>query len=203
MTWKAKIPLKIKIFTWLVFQNAILTKDNLSKRKWKSNISCAFCTEILFSKMLSSLKIILANGNGRLIFPVLSVLKMKMVSTYSLSAQWPNMFGVCWIILCRLNSLEQYWFWIHKILPLAPNLHAVGLPAVLWGIWCTRNEVCFDKKRVKSPTFRDILGSLLKEDLKEQVIQGAEVVKTTALLFHKQDLKSCPQEEHQLVPFVG
>jgi hypothetical protein len=44
---------------------------------------------------------------------------------------------------------------------------------------------------------------LLKEGLKEQVIQGAEVVKTTALLFHKQDLKSCLQEEHQLVPFVG
>jgi hypothetical protein len=32
------------------------------------------------------------------------------------------------------------------------------LAALLWGIWCTRNEVCFDKKRVKSPTFLDILG---------------------------------------------
>jgi hypothetical protein len=43
--WKAKIPLKIKIFLWLVEQNAILTKDSLSKRKWKGNSSCAFCTE--------------------------------------------------------------------------------------------------------------------------------------------------------------
>jgi len=31
--WKAKIPLKIKIFMWLVCNNAILTKDNLIKRK--------------------------------------------------------------------------------------------------------------------------------------------------------------------------
>jgi hypothetical protein len=38
--WKAKAPLKIKIFMWLVAQGAILTKDNLGKRKWKGNMSC-------------------------------------------------------------------------------------------------------------------------------------------------------------------
>jgi hypothetical protein len=43
--WKAKVPLKIKIFKWLVSQEAILTKDNLCKRKWKGNTTCAFCTE--------------------------------------------------------------------------------------------------------------------------------------------------------------
>ena len=42
--WKAKVPLKIKIFIWLVAQGAIMTKDNLCKRKWKENMSCAFCT---------------------------------------------------------------------------------------------------------------------------------------------------------------
>ena len=31
--WKAKIPLKIKVFMWLVKSNAILTKDNLSKKR--------------------------------------------------------------------------------------------------------------------------------------------------------------------------
>jgi len=44
---------------------------------------------------------------------------------------------------------------------------------------------------------------LLKEDLKEQMIQGAEVMKTAALFFHSQDLKACSQEERQLVPFAG
>jgi hypothetical protein len=44
---------------------------------------------------------------------------------------------------------------------------------------------------------------LLKEDLKDQVIQGAEVVKSTALFFHKQDLQARSQEERQLVPFAG
>jgi hypothetical protein len=31
--WKSKVPLKVKIFLWLIQQNAILTKDNLTARK--------------------------------------------------------------------------------------------------------------------------------------------------------------------------
>jgi hypothetical protein len=33
--WKAKLPMKIKIFMWLIDANAILTKDNLSKKNGK------------------------------------------------------------------------------------------------------------------------------------------------------------------------
>jgi zinc-binding in reverse transcriptase len=33
-TWLAGIPLKIKVFLWLVKQNKILTKDNLLKKVW-------------------------------------------------------------------------------------------------------------------------------------------------------------------------
>jgi hypothetical protein len=31
--WKAKIPLKVQIFMWLIQQEAILTKDNLAKKE--------------------------------------------------------------------------------------------------------------------------------------------------------------------------
>jgi hypothetical protein len=44
---------------------------------------------------------------------------------------------------------------------------------------------------------------LLKDELKEQMTQGAEVMKTTALFFHKQDQKAYSVEERQLVPYVG
>jgi hypothetical protein len=30
--WKIKIPLKIKVFIWLLYRESILTKDNLVKR---------------------------------------------------------------------------------------------------------------------------------------------------------------------------
>ena len=43
--WKAKMPLKIKIWMWLINHNAILTKDNLLKRNWSGDLSCAFCNE--------------------------------------------------------------------------------------------------------------------------------------------------------------
>lgn len=32
--WKAKLPLKIKIWLWLIWHNAIATKYNMVKRKW-------------------------------------------------------------------------------------------------------------------------------------------------------------------------
>jgi hypothetical protein len=40
--WKAKIPYKIKIFLWLIENEAILTKDNMIKRKWVGDPSCQF-----------------------------------------------------------------------------------------------------------------------------------------------------------------
>jgi zinc-binding in reverse transcriptase len=42
-TWKSIIPLKIKVFLWLVRQNKILTKDNLIKKSWQGNSLCVFC----------------------------------------------------------------------------------------------------------------------------------------------------------------
>jgi hypothetical protein len=41
--WKMKIPLKIKILLWYLGKGVTLTKDNLSKRKWKGSNKCSFC----------------------------------------------------------------------------------------------------------------------------------------------------------------
>jgi len=41
--WKGKIPEKIKIFLWLMSNDAILTKDNLKKRKWQGDPNYVFC----------------------------------------------------------------------------------------------------------------------------------------------------------------
>lgn len=40
---RSKIPAKIKIFLWLMMNNATLTKDNLLRRNWVGNPSCFFC----------------------------------------------------------------------------------------------------------------------------------------------------------------
>jgi hypothetical protein len=51
--------------------------------------------------------------------------------------------------------------------------------------------------------FLTYLAGLLNEDLKDQVIQGADAVKTVALIFQKQSQQACAREEHQLVSYAG
>ena len=47
--WKGKISAKIKIFLWLMSFDAVLTKDNLCKRKWQGDPTCVFydCEETI------------------------------------------------------------------------------------------------------------------------------------------------------------
>ena len=44
--WKGKIPEKIKIFLWLLANDAILTKENLRKKNWQGDPSCVFSDSI-------------------------------------------------------------------------------------------------------------------------------------------------------------
>jgi len=115
------------------------------------------------------------------------------------------LIGSSFELCCRANnSLTK-----KKILP-----H--GLSAVCWAIWRTRNSVCFDKKRIKSPTeivcmmcsFLIYWAGMLKDGLKQQVIQGemiqgAKILKMVALSFHKQDVQSQTNDDQQLIPFTG
>jgi hypothetical protein len=41
--WKSKLPLKIKIWLWLIWHNVIATKDNMKKRKCVDSYVCRFC----------------------------------------------------------------------------------------------------------------------------------------------------------------
>lgn len=43
--WKGKVLAKIKIFLWLIMNNAILTTDNLLKRRWVGDPTCHFCDQ--------------------------------------------------------------------------------------------------------------------------------------------------------------
>ena len=43
--WKAGLPYKIKIFLWLLEQDAILNKENMVRRNWVADPSCRFCNE--------------------------------------------------------------------------------------------------------------------------------------------------------------
>jgi hypothetical protein len=40
--WSSKIPLKVKFFVWLVYQDRVQMADNLIKKKWKGVADVTF-----------------------------------------------------------------------------------------------------------------------------------------------------------------
>jgi hypothetical protein len=52
VVWKLKIPPRVQIFLWLLFNNKLLTRYNLAKRREVPDNTCLFCSEaesILFT----------------------------------------------------------------------------------------------------------------------------------------------------------
>jgi hypothetical protein len=59
--WKTKIPIKVRIFLWLMINCSVLTKNNLLRRGWTGDSHCHFCSKeesidhLLFSCALAKL----------------------------------------------------------------------------------------------------------------------------------------------------
>jgi hypothetical protein len=163
---------------WLIQLNAILTKDNLARRKWQGDKRCSFCNE--------------DESIVHLFF-----------DCYLARYIWSL---IAWVIggSCRPSNLTQYWEWSNIFLPANKKIHMVGLSVVCWALWKTRNMVCFEGKRVRSPTeIICLVSSLLsywaglqKDDSMEILETSAEMLKNAALTFHTQMV-------HQDDPGVG
>jgi hypothetical protein len=123
--WKAKIPLKIKIFLWQLFRDAILTRDNLKKRKWTSSLLCSFCNQNETGKHL-----FFECANAKVVWGVLGKILGTNVCPMSL-----------WQSITRLHCFYPYGKTIHMLL----------LATICRGIWNVRNKITFDGVVVRSP----------------------------------------------------
>ena len=122
--WKLKIPLKIKIFLWFLFNGVTLTKDNLAKRQWNGSTKCCFCNmdetiqhlffDCHFAKFI-----------WRVVFISSGINPPSSIS---------YLFGN-WLV--GINRKLMY-------------LLLVGASALCLAIWLSRNDVVFDKVRVSS-----------------------------------------------------
>lgn len=124
--WKARLPLKIKIFLWQLFLNSVLTKDNMVKRAWPGNAMCLFC-----------------HKDETLVPLFFDCTVAKCVwgcIAYTLGTDFIP------------QSLWQYFVWVRRFLPGLKTIFVEGLGAVCWAIWKTRNAVCFERKVVHHPT---------------------------------------------------
>lgn len=123
--WKAKIPLKIKIFLWQLSQDAVLTRQVMRKRKWPGNPTCSFCNEVETSQHL---------------FFMCPVAKIV----------WRSVGVVLGTDRCP-NNYWQFFTWCHAFLPAGEKFYTVGLAAACWAIWLARNRATFEKKLIKTP----------------------------------------------------
>jgi len=121
--WRAKIPLKIKTFMWLISRNAILTKDKFLKRKWQGDTKCRFCPEL---ETIS-----------------------HMFFEYSMAKFVWSLVAMVVGSSCRPCSYDQFWEWVQKYMPTGSKFHMVGLAAICWAIWRAHNNICFENKLIR------------------------------------------------------
>ena len=170
--WRAKLPLKIKIFMWLVEKNSILTRDNLTRRGWHGDKRCNFCLE--------------NESVNHLFFDCSMARYVWSLVAYVVGTD------------CRPCSFDQFWLWAKQFFPLSENFLYVGLAAICWAIWRMRNKIHFDKKVVRSPTeiiclassFMSFWAELQSEEDKSQLEAGAKALKKAALSFHPQEAQA-------------
>jgi len=116
---------------WLIHQNAILIKDNLLKRKWKSDPKCCFCPE---------------NESFNHLFFECSMAKF----VWSLVAL---VVGAD----CRSPTFAQFWVWVQKYMANGTKFHMVGLSAICWALWRARNNICLRKKKLSDLLLRSFV----------------------------------------------
>lgn len=104
---------------------AVLTKDNMLRRKWKGNPDRYFCDQ--------------KETQDHLFFTC-SVAKV----IWACIAQ---SIGATDIPDC----LKNCWLWLEKRLPHNRKFHVWGVAAICWAIWKARNKACFEKKLIKNP----------------------------------------------------
>jgi hypothetical protein len=92
----------------------------------------------------------------------------------------------------RPSCFTQYLWWIAKILPVGFNLHVVGIAALCWAIWKTRNKTCFEGKLISSPmslicymcSFLHYWAGLQKGNDNELLLEGETLLQRGAIAAH-------------------
>lgn len=161
--WKTRIPEKIKVFSWLAEQNAILTKDNLIRKKWQGSPNCYMCGE--------------PESIDHLFFscPVAKV-------------TW-GVIALCFHQNTRPSSYAQFWSWIRAALPGGDHMWMFGLATVMWATWKICNRICLDKIPLNNVfevifsavAFMRYWAGMHSEDTQRMISMGVNLMVNTAM----------------------
>ena len=116
VVWKLSVPPRLHVFMWLLCNNKLLTRDNLSKRQHIDDVTCVFCSDCESFHHLFYDCIVARN----LWQKICEITKVSEVN----------------------NMLSVSRWWIsdknHKFLNI---IHT----AALWSLWRMRNDICFNR----------------------------------------------------------
>lgn len=144
------------------FQDTVLTRDEMKRRKWKHNPKCSFCGDRETSQHLFFL------------CPVARV-------------AWRTVASVFGIDLCP-NNIWQLYSWCFAFFPGGEIFYTIGLATICWAIWNYRNRATFESKFPKSP-FEVIFSAcasliywagMLKREDGDDLRRGAKMLKDNA-----------------------
>lgn len=145
--WSFKVPAKVSVFLWLAVRNSILTKDVLHRRGWMGDWMCQFCG---------------ANETITHLF-----------------FQCP-LARYIWNVACCVFGFKNYptsvqhllGGWIKGFRKKDKCLIKVGVAAVMWALWKTRNNSCFRNMRPHDPVaVTNMIGNLVSS---WAILQGKE-----------------------------
>jgi hypothetical protein len=122
--WRAKLPLKIRIFLWQMANDRLPTVEQLKKRNWEGKVECQLCGK--------------KEGVDHIMFKcVLSKYVWAVVRDALGWERYP----------C---SLEEFLIgWVNGKSAKLLRVMYFGLGAVCWALWKARNEMAIEKKVVK------------------------------------------------------
>ncbi|RLN34680.1 putative retroelement [Panicum miliaceum] len=149
--WKARVPLKIKVFIWQMFHK-LPTATELVKRGWKGSHRCSLCGQ---------------PESGDHIFFHCSMARFTWCCLRDFFG-WDG----------HPTSCSDFWGrWLPLKFNISPRLGIFMFAGLCWVLWITRNKMAFEQKFINKPTEVVFLGinfmqkwsPMLKEDDREKV----------------------------------
>ncbi|KAK1283920.1 hypothetical protein QJS10_CPB21g01538 [Acorus calamus] len=118
--WKWKLPLKVKIFLWMMFQRRLLTKAYRGKWRGAEDQNCLLCN----NEVETVEHLFLTCPKAVQLWTWLAHLASIRTNSQDLGERWDAMG----------NSANQ------EDKSIKPRMTRVAIPAGLWAIWKTRNN---------------------------------------------------------------
>jgi hypothetical protein len=159
------LPLKIKIFLWFLNNGVVLTKDNLVKRRWKGCTKCGFCAQ------------------------------QETVQHLFFDCPLARLVWGCVAVAFGINgpTCVQHLFgpWLRSFSKKQRSLVVIGVAALCWAIWISRNELVFNKSQYVSilqVIFRGVFWirswAILSNDNGRNIVKaGGLLLESVALAF--------------------